>query len=59
MIFQDPFSSLNPRMRIERLIEEARRGNADPSDVHRELEKWGLFNEYQDRFLALFKGKRR
>ena len=46
-------------MRIQRLIEEARRGNVDPSDVHRELERWDLFDEYQDRFLALFKGRRR
>lgn len=43
------------RRRIEGLLEEARRGNADPSEVHRELERWGLFDEYQDRFLGLFK----
>ena len=43
------------RQRIEMLIEQAREGTADPSDVHRELERWGLFEEYQDRFLNLFK----
>ena len=43
------------RLGIERLLEQARRGDADPSDVHREIERWGLFEEYQDRFLGLFK----
>jgi hypothetical protein len=45
------------RQRIERLIEMARRGEAQPSDVHREIERWGLFDEYQDRFLSLFRGR--
>ena len=43
------------RRRIEELLEQARLGNADPSEVHRELERWGLLDEYQDRFLGLFK----
>ena len=43
------------RQRIERLLGEAQRGNVDPSVVHREIESWGLFDEYQDRFLALFR----
>ena len=43
--------------RIERLMELARRGQAEPSEVHRELERWGLFEEYQDRFLSLFRGR--
>jgi hypothetical protein len=46
------------RLRIEAMIEEARRGNLDPSAVHRELERWGLFEEYQDRFFGLFQGRR-
>ncbi|MEX2598425.1 MAG: hypothetical protein WD533_02095 [Dehalococcoidia bacterium] len=45
------------RVRIERMLEEARLGNASASDVHRELERWGLFEEYQDRFLALFRNR--
>jgi hypothetical protein len=45
------------RHRIERLFGRARAGDADPADVHRELERWGLFDEYQDRFLALFRGR--
>jgi hypothetical protein len=45
------------RHRIERLMDLARAGKADPADVHRELERWGLFEEYQDRFLGLFLGR--
>ena len=43
------------RERIERLLSDVERGNADPSDAHRELERWSLFDQYQDRFLSLFK----
>jgi len=43
------------RRRMDEMIEEARRGNVDPAAVHRELERWGLFEEYQDRFLRLFR----
>lgn len=45
------------RHRIERLMSLAREGSVDPSEVHAELERWGLFDEYQDRFLSLFKGR--
>ena len=43
------------RRRIERLLALAREGSINPSEVHAELERWGLFDEYQDRFLTLFK----
>ena len=39
---------------IQHLMEGARRGNVAPADVHQELERWGLFEEYEDRFFALF-----
>ncbi len=45
------------RHRIERLLGLAQEGSVDPSEVHAELERWGLFDEYQDRFLNLFKGR--
>ncbi len=45
------------RVRIDRMLEEARRGNLDPSVVHRELERWGLFEEYEDRFYGIFRGR--
>ena len=42
--------------RIERLFMDVRRG-ADPDDLKRELDRWGLFEHYQDRFLAIFRGR--
>lgn len=45
------------RRRIEWMLEAARRGDADPSTVKHELDRWNLFNEYQDRFLSLFRRK--
>ncbi|MBI4336799.1 MAG: hypothetical protein HY683_03080 [Chloroflexi bacterium] len=38
---------------IERLFHEVERG-LDPSVLKRELDRWGLFHRYEDRFLALF-----
>jgi len=43
------------RLRIEAMFEEAGRGNLEPAALHRELDRWGLFEEYQDRFLRLFR----
>ena len=43
------------RQRIEHLLAEACRGHADPSEVKQELDRWDLFEEYQDRFLSLFR----
>jgi len=45
------------RRRIEWMFEEARQGNVDPADLQRELSRWNLFEEYQDRFFRLFRGK--
>ena len=45
------------RHRIERLLDRAAKGQVEPSTVHQELKRWGLFEEYQDRFLALFRGR--
>ena len=42
-------------VRIEKMLAEAKRGERDPSEVHRELDRWGLFDQYEDRFLALFR----
>lgn len=46
---------MDARLRIERMLEEARRGDREPGEVHREIERWGLFDEYQDRFFTLFR----
>jgi len=43
------------RERIERMFQEVRRGNLDPSVLKRELDSWDLFPEYEDRFLSLFR----
>ena len=43
------------RVSIEEMFEQVRRGEADPSMLKQELDRWGLFDEYEDRFLNLFK----
>ena len=43
------------RRRVERMIEGARQGRIEPSEVMRELKRWDLLDEYQDRFLSLFR----
>ena len=43
------------RRRVERMIEGARQGRIEPAEVLRELKRWDLFDEYQDRFLSLFR----
>ena len=44
---------------INALFREVERGNADPSVLKRELDRWGLFEHYQDRFFAMFHRKNR
>ena len=39
---------------IERLFQEIERG-ANPDILKRELDRWGLFDHYEDRFLGLFR----
>lgn len=43
------------RRRVERMLEGARQGMVEPSEVMRELKRWDLFEEYEDRFLGLFR----
>ena len=46
------------RAHIEDLFGEVGRGETSPEKLKSELERWGLFEEYQDRFLGIFrKGK--
>ena len=40
--------------RIEALFLRAEHGD-DPSELKRELDRWDLFDRYQDRFFGLFK----
>ena len=43
------------RVRIEELFKMVARGELDPSELKKELDRWGLFEEYEDRFFAIFK----
>lgn len=44
---------------IERLFLEFERGEIDPSVLKRELDRWGVFEHYQDRFFGYFKRRKR
>jgi hypothetical protein len=47
------------RMRIEQIFEQVQRGDVEPAELKRELDRWGVFEEYQDRFFQLFQNKSR
>lgn len=48
---------LDARRHISWLMTEAQEGRVDPGEIHNELERWDLFDEYQDQFFKLFKKK--
>ncbi len=43
------------RLRIEELFARVARGEADPTELKKELDRWNLFDEYEDRFLSIFR----
>ena len=43
------------RLHIEEMFNQLYRGAVKPGELKGELDRWGLFETYQDRFLALFK----
>ena len=45
------------RIRIETLFEMVDKGEIEPSELKTELDRWNVFEEYQDRFLSIFKRK--
>ncbi len=45
---------LDARMRIEDMFRQVSRGECEPGTLKEELDRWRVFDEYQDRFLALF-----
>lgn len=63
MIFQDPYSTLNPRMRVGKAIDEVLRVHKYPGDrktrVIELLEKVGLHADHYDRFPRQFSGGQR
>jgi hypothetical protein len=50
---------MDARVRIEELFSLAYKGDIEPKELKEELDRWGLFEEYEDRFFAIFKGRRR
>jgi len=43
------------RLRIEGLFRKVARGELDPADLKAELDRWNVFDEYEDRFLGIFR----
>lgn len=46
------------RERIRELFAQVRAGETAPSELKAELDRWGLFEEYEDRFFDLFRRRR-
>ena len=46
---------MDARLRIEELFKKLAMREIKPDMLKDELERWNLFEEYQDRFLALFR----
>ena len=49
---------VDARVRIDELFENVAKGEREPSELQDELNRWGLFEEYEDRFFNIFKRKR-
>jgi len=47
------------RVRIEKLFQSAHKGDIEPRELKDELDRWGVFDDYEDRFFSLFGGGRR
>ncbi|MEH6773490.1 MAG: ABC transporter ATP-binding protein [Cereibacter changlensis] len=62
IVFQDPFSSLNPRLRIRQIVAEGLRSLTEPAPrarVDEMLEAVGLGSEFRDRFPHQLSGGQR
>jgi hypothetical protein len=46
------------RIRIEKLFDQAGKGDIEPRELKDELDRWGVFADYEDRFFALFRGRK-
>lgn len=46
------------RMRIEELFRQVSRGEREPRELKDELDRWQIFEDYEDRFFALFNTRR-
>jgi hypothetical protein len=45
------------RLRIEEMFRRVMMGEFDPDELKKELDRWNLFAEYEDRFFAIFRKK--
>lgn len=45
------------RLRIDELFRQVARGEREPKELKDELDRWGVFSHYEDRFFALFGGR--
>lgn len=43
------------RIRIEALFRRVDRGESNPGELKEELDRWGVFAQYEDRFLGIFR----
>jgi hypothetical protein len=46
------------RLRIEELFRQVSKGEREPRELKNELDYWNIFEEYEDRFFAMFKKRR-
>lgn len=46
---------LDARLRIEELWQQVCQGEREPRELKEELDRWGLFDEYEDRFFSIFR----
>ena len=46
---------VDARVRIEELFRKVSRGEIEPGKLKEEIDRWGLFDEYEDRFFNIFK----
>jgi len=46
------------RVRIDELFRKVSSGESEPHELQAELDRWNLFEEYEDRFFNIFKKKR-
>jgi hypothetical protein len=49
---------IEARQRIEELFDQVARGECPAYELEEELNRWGAFQEYQDRFFAVVRGKK-
>jgi len=49
---------VDARLRIDELFRKVSRGESEPRELKAELDRWNLFDEYEDKFFDIFKKRR-